>query len=149
MAQITGAMSSANVKVEVSTNGTTWTDVSGAAATVEPGGGNKMTSETYTFDGEDPIVVTGKNEPFELTITAVYTEGASDLFEIARPVFESGGSFWVRYSPAGGQTGEFQFTTAAGRLTDLTYPSTDASTADPIMTGIVWRGARPTKSVVV
>lgn len=148
MAQITGAVSSADVKIEVSTNGSTWTNVSGAAGTVEPSGGNKITSESYTFDGDDPIVTTGKNEPFEMKITAVYTEGASDLFEIARPVYESGGAFYVRYSPKGGATGDFQYTTAAGRLTDLTYPSTDASSADPIQTGITWRGARPTKSVV-
>jgi hypothetical protein len=148
MAQVTGAMSSAEGRLWVSTDGSAWTDVSGATTTVVPSGGGKMTGETYTLDGDNPIVTSGKNTPFELAITAVYTEGASDLFEIVRPLFEAGSPVYVRWSPKGGQTGEFMFTSAAGRVTALTYPGLAADNGNPIPTGLTWRGPKPTKSVV-
>ena len=148
MAQITGAISSKDYVVEYSTNGSSWTDASGAVTTISPTGGGKITGETYTFSGDDPLVTVGKNQPFEIAITAVYTEGVSDLFEIARVPFENGTAFYLRWSPKGGQTGEFMFTTGEGRLTALTYPGGDAANGGPIMTGATWRGKKPTKSVV-
>lgn len=147
MPQITGGDSARNLKLEVSTNGTVWTNVSGAASTVGTSGGAKATGESYTFEGDDPIVTSGKSQPFEVTVTALYTEGASDLFEIARPIYEAGTAFYLRWSPLGGQTGEFVFTTGIGRLTALTYPGGDAAAGGPIMTGLTWRGPKPTKSV--
>jgi hypothetical protein len=147
MAQITGAVSSNSFKVEISTNGSSWTDISGAANTLEYEGGGKTTGETYTFDGDNPIVTVGKSEPAEVTVAAVYTEGASDTFETIRPLYEAGSDLYLRWSPKGGQTGEFVFTTGAGKVTELVYPAGDASSGDPIMTGFTWRGPKPTKSV--
>jgi hypothetical protein len=148
MAQVTGAISSKDYSIEISTNGSSWTAVSGAVTTITPSGGGKTTGETYTFEGDDPLVTVGKNQPFELAMTAVYTEGASDLFETARPVYENGSDFYVRWSPKGGQSTEFMFTTGAGKITNLTYPGGDAGNGGPIMTGLTWRGKKPTKSVV-
>lgn len=147
MPQITGAVSSSSYKVEISTNGSTWTDISGAANTVSTSGWEKMTGETYTFDGDNAIVTVGKSQPGEIAVALVYTEGASDAFEVVRAVFEAGSSLYVRYAPKGGQTGEFVFTTGAGVVSSFTYPAGDAASGDPIMTGFTWRGPRPTKSV--
>jgi hypothetical protein len=108
-----------------------------------------MTGETYTFLGDGPIVTSGKSQPMDLTITAVYTEGVSSLFNTARAPWADGTNFYVRYSPRGGQTGETMFTTGAGRVTSLTFPSVDAASGAPIMTGLTWRGAAPTPSTVV
>lgn len=149
MPQVTGAMTSRELVVEISTNGTVWTGVSGAATNITPSGGGRTTGETYTYDGDNPIITVGKIQPFELGVTAVYTEGTSDLFETVRPIFESGGDLWMRWAPRGGQSGEFMFTTGAGKVTALTYPSSPANDGAPIMTGMTWRGQRPTKSTIV
>lgn len=148
MAQVTGAISSKDFLIEVGTDGTNWTDVSGAASTIEASGGAKMYEDSYTMEGDNPIVTVGKNESQELTLTAIYTEGASDLFELARPAYEAGSPFYIRWSPKGGQAGHKMYTAGPGLLTDLTYPSGDASSAAPVMTGIVFHGPRATPTTV-
>lgn len=146
MAQVTGAVSASDAKIEVSTDGSSWTNVSGMANTVTMTGGGRTTGETYTFDGDGPIVTSGKSQPFEITLGGVYTEGASDLFNLAYTPWKNGTDFYVRWSPKGGQTGEKVYTTGAGRITALTFPNGDAASGAPIMTGVTWRGAAPTIS---
>jgi hypothetical protein len=147
MAQITGAISSNSFKIEISANGSSWTDISGAANTITPTGGEKATGETYTFDGDNPIVTTGKSQPWEAEVAVVYTEGASDAPEIVRPIYENGTDFYLRYSPKGGQTGEFVYTAGPGKASNFVYPGGDASSGDPVMSGFTYRGPKPTKSV--
>lgn len=148
MAQITGFFSAKDARIEVSTDGTTWTDISGAANSVTPSGGGRMTGETYTFDGDNPIVTVGKSQPWDLTITAVYTEGATDVFMLLLPIWESGGDVWVRYAPKGGQTGEKMLTAGPGKLTAFNYPTISAQEGTPVMTGFTYHGPKPAVSTV-
>ena len=149
MAQTTGHMSSEAGRVWVSADGSAWTDISGTATTVGLTGGGKTTAETYTLDGDNPLVTSGKSTPVDYTVTGVYTEVANELFEFVRPYFEGGTVMWIRYSPRGGQTGEKMFTIpVAGRVTALTYPSLAADSGAPIMSGFTLRGQRPTVSTV-
>lgn len=149
MAQVTGAISGKDVLVQVSTDGAAWTDISGAATTVTPSGGNRMRAETYTFDGDSPITTIGKQEPMELVVTIVYTEGASDAFETLRPLWENGSAAFVRYSPKGGQTGEKMYTSPSGHIIALNFPTVAADNAAPVMSGFTWRGGRLIPSTVV
>lgn len=147
MAQVTGATAAISGKLEISTDGTTYTDISGATTTVAISGGGRTVGETYTLDGDTPLVTVGKSQPLDLTVTCVYTEGGSDVFEVMRVPWESGGDIWVRWAPKGGQTGEFVFTAGPGKVSNFNYPPMDATSGNPIMTGFVYHGPRPTKSV--
>lgn len=133
MAQTTGGISFVNCKVEFSTNGTTWTDVSGFASTVDVGGGVRATGEAYTFDGLNAIVRRGKAESYEITIESIYTEGAGEAYAMTKTAFESGSDLYVRWSPKGGTSGNKQYTSSVGIVTDPPWPKGDADSGDPVL----------------
>lgn len=147
MAQTTGAISSTDFKIETSPDGSAWTDRSGFATKITPSGGERPTGQKHTFDGDTPIVTKGKRSARSYAVEYVYTEGASDLFEVVRAAHEAGSAFYLRWSPKGGQTGEFQFTTAAGVITTFTEPMGDAGSADPVVLSFELVTPSSTKSV--
>src|SRR5690349_14338311 len=132
MSQTTGAMSSIDARMQTSPDGTNWTDHSGEATRVTPTGGGRQTGSRNTLEGDFPVVTNGKRILMDVEVEYLYTEGASDLFEVVRAAYEAGTALYVRWAPKGGQTGEFQFTTTVGRITDFLYPPVDAESADPI-----------------
>lgn len=133
MAQTTLATSFKDCKIETSTNGTTWTDISGFASTVDLDGGDRQTSEAYTFDGDTAIITKGKREPIEVTAAIVYSEGVSDPQATVQSAYETGSDLWLRWSPLGGTTGKKQYT-AKGTVTTQIYPKGEADGGDPLMT---------------
>lgn len=149
MAQITGAFSARNAKLLVSTNGAVWTDISGAANSIAPGGGTRQVEATATLDGDTMILTSGKREPVDLEVKVIYTEGATDAFEVVRVAYEAGTALYVRWSPKAGVTGDFQFTSDAGLIEDFVYPPADASDAKPVMTGFKLKTPKITKAAVV
>ncbi len=133
MAQLAAAISLRDCDVEVSTNGTTWTNISGAASSVEVSGGDRQTGDVYTFDGDTALLTYGKREPLEVTVKIVYSEGTAEPFEIVRAAYEAGTAFYVRWAPRGNVTGRARYTTAEGRVTSFTYPAGE-SNGDPVLT---------------
>jgi hypothetical protein len=142
-----GEISFSKAKVEVSTNGTTWTDISGAATAVEVKGGDRKVGEAYAYSLDYPIITYGKRDPINVTVKALYTEGASETFETTRAAYEAGTSLYVRWSPKGGATGNFQFTTDAGVVTSIAYPVGEAEKGDPVLCEFTIETAKITKSV--
>jgi len=132
MAQITGVESWVDASVWYSTNDTDWTDISGYCAGVSISGGGRITGEAYTFEGDKAILGFGKRPPVELTINAAYTEGAADLFAVARTAAEDKTQFQLRFSPEGGDTAEFIFSTYSdSRIINEIVPVGTADSADP------------------
>lgn len=150
MAQTTGGLSAVNAKLEISTNGSSWTDISGFSNKITPGGQSRMTGEAYTLDGDTAIIGSGKREPLELNIAVVYTEGAPDPFEVIRAQFETagGGALYVRWSPKGGSSTQFQFTSDVGVVSEFNWPEADAANADPKLVEFTLKTAKVTKSVI-
>jgi len=133
----------------MSTNGSattpTWDNISGFANALTIGGGERAVGESYTADGDTPIVTTGKRGLYEVTGRVVYTEGTGDPFEKVRGAFENQTNLWLRWSPKGGSTGDFQFTTSAGLVTSMPFPGGDAGSADALITEFVLRCSTITK----
>lgn len=149
MAQTTGAVSGSGAKVEFSTNGSSWTDISGSASSVDPGSQSGMAGEIYTFAGDNAIITAGKNEPIELDVKIVYSETAGEAFEVVRAQWQtSGRAGYLRWSPRGGTTGQFQYTTGAGVLVAFSWPPATAEDGKPIMCGFKLRVAAITKATV-
>lgn len=150
MAQTTGQVPQACGKVEISTNCSDYTDVSGQFQSVADTTQNRKSGEAYTFDGDTAIIAAGKREPMELTFVIVYTETDAEAYEVIREQFETacGGDLCVRYSPRGGDAGEEQLTTATGILTSFTYPPMDASAGGPIMGGFKLKTASLSTAIV-
>jgi hypothetical protein len=146
MAQTTAGMSGKDLKIEFSTNGSTWTDISGFANKVEPDDAERVTGETNTFDGDTAIVRGGKRKGQKVKVSIVYTEGVSDAWNTIKAQFDSGGDAYIRYAPRGGQTGEKQFTSDAGIISKMTYPKADAGSGDVLMAGFELHTPKLTES---
>ena len=133
MAQTTGALSWANCQIELSTNGTNWTDVSGFSNSLSLDGGDRQTGEFFTVDGQTPIVTYGKRNMLTVTIQAVYTEEGSDPYAMAQATFAANSALYVRWSPkAWAAIGDFRFYTNEGRVTMPVYPVGAADSPDAI-----------------
>lgn len=137
-----------NNKVEISTNGTTWTNVTTSANSISVDGGERMTEDLFVFGADVAEIMSGPREPLEVTLRVVYSEGANEAWETIRAQYESGGLLYVRWSPRGGTTGQFQFTTDAGAITSFGYPVGEAEGAEPVLCEVVVRTPKITKSVV-
>ncbi len=151
MAQTTGALPSAVGKLEIGTDGATWTEISGSAMSLDAPEQARMSGEAYTLDGDTAIITGGKREPMELGFSVVYTEEADEAWDEAQDIFETigGGDVYVQWSPGGGDTGDWQFTSDKGVLTGLTYPPTNAGEGGPIMAGFTVKTAKVAQAVVV
>ena len=60
MAQTGDGISLVNGTVEMSTNFSTWTDISGFSNSLVPEGAERATGELATADGDTPVLTTGK-----------------------------------------------------------------------------------------
>lgn len=150
MAQTTGAMNTIGGKVELSTDGVpNWTDISGFINMVDPGEGVRQTGTIFTADGDTPILGGGKREVMSLLVNIAYTEGASEPFTVVLAVFEAGDSdIQVRWSPAGGDSTEYQYTTDQGIISNFSYPNVDPNTAAPHLLSFTLATPKYTQSAV-
>lgn len=134
------AFAAVDATLEISHDGLTWVDISGTSNSVEPGGQTRMTGTAYTFGRDLATITSGKREPLEITVNALYTEDPTDTFETIRPWFQSGQRVYFRYSPLGvGATGRAVYTTTndgntpgAAVVSSFDYPEISAESADPV-----------------
>lgn len=140
MAQTTAALSFKDVKIEISTDGgSSWTDISGEANAVNVSGGERITGNAKTADGDTPIIKAGKREPVLVTVSALYTETAAAAYDKINDAYEAGDEdVQIRWSPEGATvTGQLQYTTADGIVKQPVYPSGNAEDGVPVPIEIV------------
>ena len=138
MAQTTAGIPVSGFKVEVSTNGSVWTDISGSAATVTVEGGDNKVGTQFTADGEEAIVVgANKVEPRTVTVRSIYTETSGEAFDKVWTQYDGAEkSIYLRWSPRGGSAGDFQYSCAVGGaaaavpIVSCTLPEQDAGAED-------------------
>lgn len=151
MALPSGTLSSCTYCVELTTNGTTWTDYSDYLSVVEGPELTRITGEQAVF-GEDTMHTTvGKRNPVEVRIRGVYTDTtatASGPFEFCWDQYTTtcGGAIGVRFAPAGCATTNQVFSTCTatghnGEIISLTPPGGDAGDAAPLMWEAVIRSS--------
>jgi hypothetical protein len=91
--------------VELSTNGTTWTDFSSYLTVLEPGAVTRDTAEESTFGEDVMATAVGHRNPLEVTLRSVYTDATAttDPFSYvwAQWTTNCGGALAVRWAPAG------------------------------------------------
>lgn len=150
MAQTTDQLSFVDAEIEYSENGSSWTDISGFANELAVDGGDRMSGEVYTAEGDTPLIAPGKRQPLEITVTVTYTEGTGDPFEDAREAYETdgGGDAYIRWSPKGGDSTEFQFTSAKGIITAFGYPQGPVEPGDPLTVQFTVKVPSISKAVV-
>ena len=142
MAQTTGAEARAGYKIEASVNGSSWTDISGQSNTVTVDGGDQITGEQNTADGQAPVVSpSNKVEASTVTVSCLYTETAGEAWRVVRDRYiGTDKTIYLRYSPKGGATAERRYvcandanTAVAVPIKSCPLPAGDASSGDPLM----------------
>jgi len=139
MPQTTAAIFGGDFDIELSTNGTVWTSISGSVSGIDEVTQARMHGEAYTADGVYAVVTAGKYEPMVITVNALYTETASEAFDLVRGYWAAQTPVYVRFSPIGiGATNRAVFTTslngttiAAVPLVDLVFFTLAADEANP------------------
>lgn len=149
MPQTTDGITAVDMSLELSANGTTWTDVSGFSTSVEPDGGARKVGETFTLEGDTPIISKGKRESIDLKCKIVYTEGASDAYALVRTAYDNNTPLYARYSPKGGGSGTKIYTSGPGIVTECPYPGGEAESEDLILVEFTIKVATLTESTVV
>lgn len=134
MTQITGQLSMACGKIEVSTDGITWHDISGASQSITGVTQTRMSGEAYTQDGDTAVITAGKRAPMTPTVTVIYTESNTEAWKRAFDEFTAacGDPLYHRWSPGGGDIGDWRFYTPAPVITSFDYPTLDAADGSPI-----------------
>jgi hypothetical protein len=139
MPQTNTALNTIDAVVEVSVNGTAWTNISGSTNKVEPPEITADIGSVATLEGQYKIVRAGKFNPPEINVTIVYSENAAtEAFAILYTQANlPGKQIYLRWTP-GGSNGEDRFfiadsndQKAAGRISKLQLPGADAETAAP------------------
>lgn len=148
MAQVTDAVTFKASVVEFSANGSSWTAVSGESGSVVVDGGERATEETHTFDGDVPIVSSGKRGKLSVKVRILYRIDPASGWTMAKTSYEGDSAFYVRWSPEGATSGKKRYTTSAGRVTTQPYPGGEASSAALIATEVNMECATITESTI-
>lgn len=150
MAQTTGSMSWVDAYVAYSLNGSAWVDVSGYSNSVEVSGGDRGIGETFTADGDTPIITAGKRGGLRVTAQSVFTQNDSDAWDAFDTTYtaDGGGAFYLRWAPKGSDSGNQQFTTAAGEIESLSYPQGASDSPDALMFSVTVACASITPAVI-
>ena len=138
MALPTGILSSCTMCVELSTDGTSWTDFSDYLTVLEPGAVTRDTAEESTFGEDVMATAVGHRNPIDITIRSVYTDSTATTNPFSyiwgQCTTNCGGALAVRWAPAGCTTTNQVFSTATAtghysRLTSQTPPAGNAGDA--------------------
>lgn len=148
MAQTTTAQSGVAGLVEFSTNGSSWTDISGSISSVDPGEQAKDAGEEYTLTGDYAVLGEGKFKPIDVTAKGVWTPTSGEAWAVVVAAWAAKGKVYLRWSPQGGASGTKRYTTDAGYMTSLMWPKTDANDAKPIPCGFKLKTPKITESTI-
>ena len=150
MAQTTHGLSFFAATVDVSGNNSDWTELEGYGISVAVSGGDRNAGDANTFDGDTPIVKSGKRTPIDVVVRYVYTEetaASGGAFATVLAQYETaGGALYLRYSPRGYTSDYFEFTTGLGIVTTFKYPQGEAAPGDivdgefTVRTGVLSQG---------
>lgn len=146
MAQTTGAITGSAAAVWLKVAAGSYIDYSGQSQSIDAVSASRVNSEAYTFDGNQAIILLGKEEPVEITINFLYTEVAAEIWEIVQAAFLAGSTVQVKYEPKG-TTGKQIESVAGGYITSIDYPAVDASSSGPVVAAITVRAPGLTYSV--
>jgi hypothetical protein len=133
MTQVTGAMSGRIAKVEFSTNFSTYTDLSGGANSIEVDGGDRMSGEAWTFDGDKPVVTVGKLSPAEITVRSLYVDSSVSHFAVISGLKNAATPMNIRWAYDTDTTGAWRFTADTGYVIDAKPPRAEAEPGEPLM----------------
>lgn len=118
------------VEIDLTPASSAFANIDSWSTTVVPNEKTAPSTDAYTFTHSGAISFYGNPAPRTVDITVVYTEGTTDPYVNLVNV-AIGTAVDVRWSIAGGASGDYQNTTSGGKLDSFTppQPAADGSTA--------------------
>lgn len=117
------AITMKNCKVELSTNGTSWTDISSDANAVTVSGFELETEGVGVFSQAKKIQTVGGFGLGSVTVRALYAESTTGAWGLAHSAHVNRTPLYVRWSPQGGSTGNYRYTSDAGYVKNPVWPA--------------------------
>jgi hypothetical protein len=107
MPQTIGGIPQNKFQIQLSVDGTTWVDKSGAAVDIKVTGQEVFSGAQNTADGDAPIVTGGgKHSATTITIRGVYTKISGEFWDFLRDQWElltpARKKVYMRWAPEGG-----------------------------------------------
>ena len=129
MARTRGQMTSKHSTIEVAADEDgPWTSLDMAAISFSADGGAHQSGTVNIFGSTIPLVALANKEAVTATIGVVYTEVASESYDLLEAYFESQNEIFVRSRPEGA-SGDWQFV-GSGFVLNQPVPEQDATSAD-------------------
>lgn len=134
MAQATDSITFKALVVLLGTDGITYgTDISGESGTVTVDGGERATEETHTFDGDVPIITSGKRGKLSVKVRILYRVTGTTGYTLAKAAYENDTALYVKWRPTGTGVSKKEYYTSRGFVTAPPYPAGEAGSAAPIV----------------
>ena len=111
-----------NCKVEFSADASTWVDISDESNSVTMSGFEIETEATPIFGESKKVQTVGGYGMGTITVRAMYAETTSGAWGLANTAYTNRSSLYVRWSPRGGSTGYYKFTSDAGVVKSPVWP---------------------------
>lgn len=111
-----------NCKVEFSTNNSTWTDISAESNSVAMSGFELETEGTPVFGVAKKDQTAGGYALGTVTIRTMYAETTTGAWGLAHSAWVNRTPLYVRWSPRGGTTGNYRYTSDAGYVKNPVWP---------------------------
>ena len=111
-----------NCKVEFSADASTWVDISDESNSVTMSGFEIETEATPLFGEAKKVQTVGGYGMGTITVRAMYAETTSGAWGLANTAYVNRGILYVRWSPRGGSTGYYKFTSDAGVVKSPVWP---------------------------
>lgn len=139
----TSTVSKAKFKIEISSNGSSWSDISGKTNNITGVAQSRKFAETNVGSNDNPEITAGQREAVKGQVRILYSEDALHAFELLRAAHEDGGCIYLRYAPRGGAASTKRYASAAADgstaapciITNFLYPDGDKGSAEPVMAG--------------
>ena len=122
-----------NHKLEAKITGGSFVDMGGSSNKLEVSGFDRVTGKAFTQVGTSPVITAGKLDNGEIKLSILYTETTGDAWKTLYDAYLAGTTAQIQWTPKGSGVGSFQFTSAVGYLKNVTAPSGESSSGDPIM----------------
>lgn len=111
-----------NCKVEFSADASTWVDISDEANSVAMSGFELETEATPIFGDAKKVQTVGGYGIGTVTIRSMYAETTGGAWGLAHAAHTNRTTLYVRWSPRGGTTGQYRFTSDAGYVKSPVWP---------------------------
>jgi len=140
MAQTTTALTLNDSVIEVSTDGTTWTDISGAMNSFEPSGGDRKAGAGHSLASDSPIVRAGKPSEVTVKMKIYYTETAGEAVTLVQAWYLANTPVHLRQKPRGTLATYWQFK-GLGYFLKPVFPGSDSENEKPVTLDLAWTGS--------